>query len=159
MLSCNLHFNNFGRLQVSFQINFGKCVPLCGMGCVPLTKTPKTPAMPSNEKEGKRVDSGSKLSWRCFSGLGLSWCTTDGPPTEAWGLYDSVPRKEREMLAPRLALIFPTPVSPTDFPRILLGAKPERGPTEVSCDLLLYGRGRQGKPLRKTGQTKQFRLL
>ena len=41
MLSCNLHCNTFGRLQVSFQINFGKFVPLCGMGSCPVDQDPR----------------------------------------------------------------------------------------------------------------------
>ena len=91
-----------------------------------MTKTPETPAMPSNEKEGKRVDSGSKLSWRCFSGLGLSWYITDGPPTEARGLCDSVPRKERQMDAgPQVGFDISNFGFPHRFPRMLLGAKKE----------------------------------
>lgn len=97
-----------------------------GWDRVPLTKTPETPAMPSNEKEGKRVDSGSKLSWRCFSGLGLSWYITDGPPTEARGLCDSVPRKERQMDAgPQVGFDISNFGFPHRFPRMLLGAKKE----------------------------------
>lgn len=86
MLTCNLHCPNLEGCRSHFKSileNVCRCV---GWDRVPLTKTPEKPAMPSNEKEGKRVDSGPKLSWRCFSGLGLSWCITDGPPTEAWGL-------------------------------------------------------------------------
>ncbi|KAJ5959909.1 uncharacterized protein N7479_007059 [Penicillium vulpinum] len=76
--------------------------------CVSSKNTPETPAMLSNEKEGKRVDSGSKLSWRCSSSLGLSWCITDRRPTAHFGGKRKVlgptrlgPEK-REMLTPRL---------------------------------------------------------
>lgn len=133
---------------------------------VPLTKTPETPAMPSNEKEGKRVDSGSKLSWRCFSGLGLSWCITDGPPSEVWSLCDSVPTKERERqgdAGPHVGFDISNSGFPHRFPRILLGAKsrdgakPERAPTKASCvSYYMVGggkeshrgkRGRQNNPV------------
>jgi hypothetical protein len=54
-------------------INFLFWKSLCCSAVVcPVGKTKETPAVPSNEKEVDCVDTGSKLSWRCSSGLGLS---------------------------------------------------------------------------------------